>query len=86
MILIEATGLGGPKLRLVLLPGLLGAGHRDARLARHGFVDRAQHQRLRARTAALPAFPRPDAADFAWTIPLAVAIACVTAVVITVEG
>ena len=26
VIMIEATGLGGPKLRLVLLPGLLGAG------------------------------------------------------------
>ena len=48
VLMIEVIGLGGPKLTLVLLPGLLAAGHRFARLARHGLVDRAEHERLRA--------------------------------------
>jgi hypothetical protein len=48
VILIEATGLGGPKLRVVRIPGLL-AGDRNARLDRNGALHRTQHQRLRAR-------------------------------------
>ena len=46
LLLIEATGIGGPRLPMVLVPGLLAAGigsHRP------GLLDRAEHERLRAR-------------------------------------
>jgi hypothetical protein len=36
---IEATGLGGPKLPLVLVPGLLAAGIGSLVSTRHGIVD-----------------------------------------------
>ena len=76
VLLIEAIGLGGPQLPLVLLPGLLAAGDRLARLDRHGLVHRPEHAaptrsaRCRCRTS-----PRPTLADFVWTVPLAAAIA-----------
>ena len=46
VLIIEATGLGGPTLPLVLLPGLLAAGRRLARLHRAGVVLGLQHRRL----------------------------------------
>ena len=52
IILIEATGLGGAKLPIVLLPGLIAAGIGGACVPRHGLLHRAQHQRLLARGAA----------------------------------
>ena len=48
VLLIEVIGLGGPKLTLVLLPGLLASGIGALVVYRHGLVDRAEHERLRA--------------------------------------
>jgi H+/Cl- antiporter ClcA len=67
VILIEAAGLGGSRMPLVLIPGLLAAGIGSLITANISLS--ALH---------LPTFARPDLVDFLWTIPLAVAIAAVT--------
>jgi H+/Cl- antiporter ClcA len=82
VIMIEATGLGGSKLRLVLLPGLLAAGIGTLVSVGLGSWTGLSTSAYALGTLSLPAFPRPDAADFGWTIALAIAIAAVTAIVI----
>jgi H+/Cl- antiporter ClcA len=82
VIMIEATGLGGAKLRLVLLPGLLAAGIGTLVSIGLGSWTGLSTSAYALGTLSLPAFPRPDAADFGWTIALAIAVAAVTAVVI----
>jgi chloride channel protein, CIC family len=81
VIMIEATGLGGPKLRLVLLPGLLGAGIGTLVSLGMGSWTGLSTAAYALGPLSLPTFVRPDAADFGWTIALSLAIACVTAVV-----
>src|SRR3954447_24490888 len=75
VILIEAAGLDKEKLQVVLPVGLLAAGM-------GGLVSIGMGQWTGLSTSAyalapltLPSFARPDVADFAWTIPVAVAIA-----------
>jgi H+/Cl- antiporter ClcA len=75
VILIEAAGLDKDKLQVVLPVGLLAAGI-------GGLVSIGMGQWTGLSTSAyalapltLPSFARPDVADFAWTIPVAVAIA-----------
>jgi H+/Cl- antiporter ClcA len=77
MILIEATGLGGPQLRLVLLPGLLAAGIGSLISIGMGSWTGLSTSAYSLGALSLPAFPRPAAADFGWTIALAVAVAIV---------
>jgi H+/Cl- antiporter ClcA len=82
IIMIEATGLGGPKLKLVLLPGLLAAGVGTLVSVGLGSWTGLSTSAYALGSLSLPAFPRPDGADFGWTIALAIAVAAVTAVVI----
>jgi len=82
VIMIEATGLGGPKLRLVLLPGLLAAGVGTLVSVGLGSWTGLSTSAYALGTLPLPAFPRPDGADFGWTIALAIAVAAVTTIVI----
>jgi H+/Cl- antiporter ClcA len=81
VIMIEATGLGGPKLRLVLLPGLLGSGIGTLVSLGMGSWTGLSTSAYALGALSLPVFHRPDVADFGWTIALSIAIACVTAVV-----
>jgi H+/Cl- antiporter ClcA len=81
VILIEATGLGGPRLRVILLPGLLAAG--IGTLVSLGI---GSFTGLSTSAYALPPLPlapfgHPDAAQFGWTILLAMIVAVVTSVV-----
>lgn len=78
VILIEAAALGGPRQRLVLIPGLLAAG--IGSLVSIGFGELAGLSSADYALGALPlpAFERPDAADFAWTLVLAPALALAT--------
>jgi hypothetical protein len=78
IILIEATGLGGPRLPLVLLPGLLAAGIGSLISIGMGSFTGLSTSAYALGALPLPAFARPDLADFAWTIPLAMAIPVVT--------
>lgn len=81
VIMIEATGLGGPKLRLVLLPGLLGAGIGTLVSLGMGSWTGLSSSAYALGALSLPVFHRPDIADFGWTIALSLAIAFVTAIV-----
>jgi H+/Cl- antiporter ClcA len=82
IIMIEATGLGGPKLKLVLLPGLLAAGIGALVSIGMGSWTGLSTSAYALGPVSLPAFARPDIADFGWTIALAIAIACVTTIII----
>jgi H+/Cl- antiporter ClcA len=81
LILIEAAGLGGSRLPLVLLPGLLASGIGSLVWIGMGSWTGLNTDEISIGSLDLPAYARPDAADFAWTIPLAVAVAVVTFVI-----
>ena len=74
VILIEATGIGGKKLPVLLIPGLLAAG--IGTLVSIGLgawtVDSSD---ISLSLLKLSEYPRPDVVDFLWTVPLAPAIA-----------
>jgi chloride channel protein, CIC family len=75
MILIEATGLGGPRLTLVLIPGLVAAGIGSLVSIGMGSWTGLSTKAYALPALTLPSFDRPSVTDFLWTIPLAVAIA-----------
>lgn len=75
LILIEATGLGGPQLRLVLVPGLLAAGIGSLISIGMGSFTGLNTSAYALGAVSLPPFDRPDLADFAWTVPFGVLIA-----------
>jgi H+/Cl- antiporter ClcA len=82
VIVIEAAGLGGPRLPVVLVPGLLAAGIGSLLLVGMGSWTGLSSADIALGTLDLPSFARPDVSDFAWTIPLAMVIAVVAFVVI----
>jgi H+/Cl- antiporter ClcA len=82
VILIEAAGLGGSMLPLVLLPGLISAG-----IGSLVFTGAAHWTGLDSSDYALSPFALPEfgtvtGAQIAWCVPLAVAAAVVTAGII----
>jgi chloride channel protein, CIC family len=81
IILIEAIGLGGSRLQLVLIPGLLAAGIGSLVSIGMGSWTGLSTSAYALGPLSLPAFPRPDIADFGWTIGLAVAVAVATWVI-----
>jgi H+/Cl- antiporter ClcA len=78
VILIEAAGLGGPRMPLVLIPGLLAAGIGSLVSIGMGAITGLSTADISLSPLHLPDFARPDLVDFLWTIPLAAAIAAVT--------
>ena len=81
VILIEAAGLGGSRLPLVLIPGLLAAGIGSLVSIGLGSLTGLSTSDISLSPLHLPDFARPDVVDFLWTIPLAAAIAVITFVV-----
>ncbi len=81
VILIEAAGLGGSRLPLVLIPGLLAAGIGSLVSIGMGFLTGLSTANISLSPLHLPAFARPDFVDFLWTIPFAAAIAVITFVI-----
>jgi H+/Cl- antiporter ClcA len=75
VLLIEATGLGGAQLRLVLVPGLLAAGIGSLVSIGMGSWTGLSNSDYALGAVPLPQFDRPDLADVLWTVPLGVAIA-----------
>jgi len=75
VLIIEATGLGGAVLPLVLLPGLLAAGIGSLVFIGLGSWSGASTSAWQLTPFDLPAFGGPGWGDFLWTIVLAVAIA-----------
>jgi H+/Cl- antiporter ClcA len=78
VILIEAAGLGGAGLPVVLVPGLLAAGIGSLVSIGLGSWTGLSTSHISIGVLPLPAFARPDFVDFLWTIPLAVAVAVAT--------
>jgi H+/Cl- antiporter ClcA len=75
VILIEATGLGGARLPLVLIPGLLAAGIGSLVSIGMGSFTGLSTNAYALGALPLPAFHRPTAVEFLWCIALALAIA-----------
>jgi H+/Cl- antiporter ClcA len=75
VLLIEATGLGGPKLPLVLLPGLMAAGIGSLISIGMGSFTGLSTSAYALGALTLPDFPRPDIADVGWSLLLAVGVA-----------
>ena len=82
VILIEATGLGGPKLRVMLVPGLLAAGIGTLVSIGIGSFTGLSTSAYALGTLQLSAAPHLKAAEFGWTIAFAGVIGLVTSLVI----
>ena len=78
VILIEASGIGGPRLPLVLVPGLLAAGIGSLVSIGMGSFTGLSSSAYAIGPLALPAFGHPTLAEFGWTILLAIVVAIVT--------
>ncbi len=72
-LLMEASGLGGPMLGLVLVPGLLAAG--IGTLTFVGFDSWTGHGTFSLAIPNLPHFGQPDGAEFGWAIAIGLAAA-----------
>jgi H+/Cl- antiporter ClcA len=84
VLMIEATGLGGPKLPVILLPGLMAAGIGSLVSIGMGSFTGLSTSDYALGSLSLPSFARPDAADFGWTIVLAIAVAAVAVLVVQI--
>src|SRR3954454_6019559 len=84
VILIEATGLGGKQLPLVLIPGLFASGIGSLVSIGIGSFTGLSTSAYAIGALSLPAFGRPTFVDFAWTILLALLVAagCVAIVLL----
>ena len=74
-LLMEAAGLAGPMLGMVLLPGLLAAG--IGTLIFVGLDSLTGFGAVSLAIPDLPAFARPDVAEFGWALVIGVAAALV---------
>jgi H+/Cl- antiporter ClcA len=81
VILIEAAGIGGARLPLIVLPGLMSAGIGSLVSLGMGSFTGLSSAAFALQPVALPHFAHPSVGQFAWSILLAVAIAAVTRVV-----
>lgn len=75
VLLIEAAGIGGAQLALVLIPGLIAAGIGSLVQIGMGSWTGVDTSDISLDLLPMPAFDRPDLLDFIWTVPLAIAIA-----------
>ncbi len=82
VILIEAAGLGGPMLPLMIVPGLFAAGIGSLVSIGMGSLTGLSTSAYALGPLSVPHFARPDLAEFGWTIALAAAIAVVAAVIV----
>jgi H+/Cl- antiporter ClcA len=76
-LLMEAVGIGGPMLRPILLPGLLASG--IGTLVFIGLDSWTGHGTFSLTLPGLPAFPRPDVAEFLWAPVIGLAAAVLVA-------
>jgi H+/Cl- antiporter ClcA len=84
VILIEATGIGGPRLPLVLIPGLLAAGIGSLVSLGMGSFTGLSSSAYALSALPLPAFGHPHVGNFAWSIALAIVVAAGTQVIMRV--
>jgi H+/Cl- antiporter ClcA len=84
VIIIEAAGLGGPTLPVVLLPGLIAAGIGSLIFIGMGSITGLSSNAYAIAPLHLPAYPDPTLGDFAWTIVLALVAAIVAFVIVEI--
>src|SRR4029450_11046318 len=82
VVVIEAAGLGGPRLPVVLVPGMLAAGIGSLMLVGMGSWTGLNTEDIAIGTLDLPNFAPPDAADVGGSLLPAAATAVVVFVVI----
>ncbi len=82
VIIVEAAGLGGAMMRLVLLPGLLAAGIGSLVFIGMGSLTGLSSEAYAISPLSLPPYPEPSLAAFGWSIVLAMGAAAVTFAVI----
>jgi H+/Cl- antiporter ClcA len=82
VLLIEATGLGGPRLRVVVVPGLLAAGIGSLVSIGMGSFTGLNTSHYALGALSLTEVGHPHLGEFAWTIALGAAIAAGTSLVI----
>lgn len=75
VIMIEVTAIGGPRLRLVLVPGLLAAGIGSLVSLGMGSFTGLSSSAYAISPVPLPAFGHPHLGNFGWTIALAIVVA-----------
>ncbi len=78
VLIIEAAGLGGPTMALVLLPGLVAAGIGSLVFVGLGSWSGLSTAAWALSPFPLPAYGGPSAGDFGWTILVAIAAAIAT--------
>ena len=81
VLLIEAIGLGGPTLPVVVLPGLLGAGIGTLMFTGISSWGGLDTSAFSLGPLKMPAFTRPTVAELAWTVALGLAAAVFTVIV-----
>jgi H+/Cl- antiporter ClcA len=82
VILIEAIGIGGSRLTMILLPGMLAAGIGSLISIGMGDWTGLSTSDYALGPVSLPQFVRPDLVDFAWTIPFAIGVAVCAFVIV----
>jgi chloride channel protein, CIC family len=82
VIIIEAAGLGGPMLPVILLPGLLASGIGSLVFVGIGALTGLNTDAYALPPLSLAPYPEPTVAAFLWTILLALAAAVVVFVVV----
>jgi H+/Cl- antiporter ClcA len=82
VIIVEAAGLGGPTLPVILLPGLLASGIGSLAFVGVGSLTGLSSEAYALPPLALPAYPTPRLTDFVWVVVLALATALVVFVVV----
>ena len=78
VIMIEAAGIGGPRTKVILLPGLLAAGIGSLVSIGIGKLTGLSSAAYAIGPLPLHALGRPTVAEFAWTIGLALVVAVLT--------
>jgi H+/Cl- antiporter ClcA len=86
VLLIEATALGGPKLRVVLLPGLLAAGIGSLISLGLGHFTGLSSSSFALGSLPLTAAPHLTIGQFGWTIGLAVVVGAAAAMTVRAGG
>ncbi|MGO9788613.1 MAG: chloride channel protein [Solirubrobacteraceae bacterium] len=77
IILLEATGLGRAQMPVILIPGLVGAAIGTLVSVGIGAFTGLSTSAYALGPLQLPAFQRPTAAEFGWTVALALVVAVV---------
>ena len=84
VIIIEATGLGGPTLPIVLLPGLMAAGIGSLVFIGMGSLTGLSSSAYAISPLKLPAYHEPTIEAILWTLPLALVTAVVVVVIVQI--